>query len=268
MSARLCLLPGGRNLAWREVGEGPVILLLHGWTMTGAVFTELAGLLQSRFRVVMPDLPGHGKSTPLSKPSLEVMADDLVHFLRQMKFDPHLLCGWSLGGMVAMTAVAAGGAAPQGLVLLSTTPCFTAVGDWPYGLPAVEVKLLKRNLQRSYLSTLGRFFSRMFEGEPLGAERLREIRRFAVYGQTLPEPATALELLDIFATQDQRSILPTMHCPVLVLHGSEDRITPVGAGRYLARTLPQARLQEYQGVGHAPFLSCPEQVADAIGRFA
>lgn len=268
MSDKLCLLPDGRHLAWREVGEGPVVLLLHGWTLTGAVFTELAGLLQSRFRVVMPDLPGHGGSAPLPEPSLEGMANDLGHFLRQMKLNPHLLCGWSLGGMVAMTAVTTGGAAPEGLVLLSTTPCFTAADGWPDGLPAVEVKLLKRNLQRSYLSTLGRFFSRMFEGEALGADRLREIRRFAVYGQTLPEPATALELLDIFATQDQRSILSAIHCPVLVLHGSEDRITPVGGGRYLARTLPQARLQEYQGVGHAPFLSCPERVADAIGSFA
>lgn len=268
MSDKLCLLPDGRYLTWREAGEGPVILLLHGWTMTGAVFAELAALLQSRFRVVMPDLPGHGGSTPLPKPSLGHMADDLAIFLRQMKLDPHLLCGWSLGGMVAMASVATGGTAPKGMVLLSTTPCFTAGRDWPHGLPAAEVKLLKRNLRRSYLASLGQFFTRMFEGEQLGVERLREVRRFALYGQKLPEPATAIELLDIFATQDQRSMLPGIRCPVLVLHGSEDRITPAGAGRYLARTLPQAQLKEYPGVGHAPLFSCPEQVAGEIGSFA
>lgn len=268
MSDKVCLLPDGRRLAWREAGAGPVLLLLHGWTMTGAVFAELADLVKSGFRVVMPDLPGHGGSTASPEPRLESVADDIAFFLQQTGLEPHLLCGWSLGGMAAMALTKAGKASPKGLVLLATTPCFTATDDWPYGLPATEIKLLKRNLQRNYLSTLGQFFNRMFEGERLSAERLRAIRRFAVYGETLPAPAAAIELLNIFAVQDQRPSLAAIRCPTLILHGTEDRITPVGAGRYLARNLPRARLREYQGIGHAPFLSRPENVADEIRSFA
>ena len=268
MRSKICLLPDGRELAWREAGEGPVLLLLHGWTMTGAVFAELSGILKRDFRVMMPDLPGHGGSSPLPEPSLQGVAVDLACFLQETEVDPHLLCGWSLGGMAALSLVGSAAISTQGMVLLSTTPCFTAKGDWPYGLPATEVKLLRRNLQRSYLPTLGQFFRRMFEGEQIRPERLREIRRFAVYQDNLPEPEAAINLLDIFATQDQRPVLSQIRCPTLVLHGSEDRITPIGAGRDLAQGLPQAQLKEYAGFGHAPFLSDPGLVADEIRSFA
>jgi pimeloyl-[acyl-carrier protein] methyl ester esterase len=59
-------------------------------------------------------------------------------------------------------------------------------------------------------------------------------------------------------------LLPAIRCPVLVLHGSLDRVTPAGAGRALAAALPNGRLHEFNGLGHAPFWTRPAEVARQI----
>ncbi len=261
-------LADGRTMNWREAGQGPTLVLMHGWAMTGAVFSELAGRLSNAYRVLMPDLPGHGHSSAPVTATLEQMAADLGEWLKHMTAAPCLVCGWSLGGMIAMQMVAAGLASAQGLVLMATTPQFTRAEDWPFGLSPAEVKLLDRNLAKDFHKALGGFFHQMFAGENLPVERLRAIRKFAIYPEAVPKEAMVRGVLRIFAMQDQRCLLNRIPCPVLVLHGSADQIVPVGAGRFLAGALAQARLQEYPGIGHAPFFSQPAMVAEDIRSFA
>jgi pimeloyl-[acyl-carrier protein] methyl ester esterase len=262
-----CQLSDGRQLAWRETGAGPVVVLIHGWTLSGAVFHEMAALLGRDHRVLMPDLPGHGGSSPASDISLEKMAADLRSWFDLVAPAPHLVCGWSLGGMVALNLAAEAGLRPKGLVLMATTPRFTNTQDWSFGLPASEVRLLDRNLGRDFKKTLGQFFTRMFAGECMAPERLRTIRKFAIYNQALPEPSAARGLLKVFSDQDQRGLLKDVVCPALVIHGTDDQITPAGAGRFLADTVAQSSLVEYPATGHAPFLSRPSEVASAIRSF-
>lgn len=262
-----CRLPDGRLISWRETGEGPAIVLIHGWAASGAVFTEMAGILGEDHRVLMPDLPGHGNSSPVPDISPGRMAADLAVWLEGLVSTPALICGWSLGGMAAIDLCAVGGYRPKGLVLMATTPRFTIADDWSFGLPAAEVRVLERNLGRDFQQTLGQFFLRMFAGEAISPERLRAIRRFAIFNQTLPDPLTARGCLKLFSVQDQRALLPGVDCPLLVIHGTEDQITPAGAGRYLADRVPQSRRIEYPATGHAPFLSHPWRVASDIRSF-
>lgn len=260
-------LADGRTLAWRERGKGPAVVMLHGWSLTGRVFDELAGNLGRDYRVMMPDLPGHGDSSPASSFSLEQLATDLAEWLKAVAPSPLLVCGWSLGGMIAVQMAAGCDAPQQGLALIATSPRFTRDKDWPFGLPAAEVKLLERNLQRNCQSTLGGFFTRMFAGEGIDGERLRAIRKFAIYPSRLPELAVVQAMLQIFARQDQRHLLAEISSPVMVLHGTADQITPVEAGRFLAAAIPGARLKEYAGIGHAPFLSQPETFVEDLRSF-
>jgi pimeloyl-[acyl-carrier protein] methyl ester esterase len=97
--------------------------------------------------------------------------------------------------------------------------------------------------------------------------RLREIRSFAVRAAVLPDPATAAALLDQLVEQDQRALLPAIRCPALVLHGSLDRVTPIGAGQALATARPHGTLREFAGLGHAPFWTRPAEVAQTIREF-
>lgn len=267
MIQHCCKLPDGRQLSWRETGRGSAIVLIHGWAMSSAVFIEMAELLGRDHRVLMPDLPGHGKSCPVEDLSLKGLATDLKVWLNLVKCPATLICGWSMGGMVAIELGVSAGIRSQGLVLMATTPRFTNTEDWPFGLPAAEVRLLERNLKTNFQQTLGQFFVRMFTGETIDARRLQAIRRFAIYKEPLPDPVAVQRCLSLFSCQDQRSLLAKITCPVLVIHGEQDRITPVGAGRFIAG---QVRLSRHIGcpdIGHAPFLSCCERVIADIRDF-
>lgn len=263
MSARF-RLADGRQLAWRERGAGPAVVLIHGWAMSGRVFTELAARLSREHRVLMPDLPGHGASSASDRYTLEQMAVDLAAWLHGVVSDPAVVCGWSLGGMVAMQMAADGVISPKRLMLMATTPRFTKSDDWACGLSAAEVKLLERNLTKDGQKTFDQFFNRMLAGEPMPPGRLRAIRKSAIDPGETAAAGSARATLRIFADQDQRRLLNRILCPVMILHGGEDRIIPVEAGRFLAEAIPQARLKEYPASGHAPFLGLPGEVADDI----
>lgn len=260
-------LPDGRRLSWYEAGAGRPIVLLHGWSMSALVFAEMVQRLSGQFRLLVPDLPGHGHSDPATIASFDAMAEDLAAWIKARTDGPVCLAGWSLGGMLAMAMASRALAPIERLILIGTTPRFTHEEGWTAGLPATQVRALVRNLERRFEATLGDFFALAFEGENIPRERLLAIREFAVKRGRLPLKETATSLLGLLVAQDQRPLVPRIVQPTLVLHGQQDRITPVDAGRHLSASLPDGRMIEFAGVGHAPFLSRPDEAAALIGEF-
>jgi pimeloyl-[acyl-carrier protein] methyl ester esterase len=255
------LLADGRRLAFREAGSGRPLVLLHGWAMSSAVFTEALQALAGDFRVLAPDLRGHGASDPADGCALEDFAGDLRQWLEGLGISSLDLLGWSLGGQVAMSLAPLLGKGVGRLLLVASTPCFTAREGWSAGLPAVQVKAMARGLKRRYRETLADFFAAQFRAGEVSSARLEEIRAFAAPGpgSVLPPAETALAALETLQTADLRGELSGVEAPTLVLHGDGDRIIPSDAGRYLAAHLPQGRFAGLADTGHAPFLSRPEQ---------
>jgi pimeloyl-[acyl-carrier protein] methyl ester esterase len=235
--------------------------------MSAAVFSELASLLSSDFRLLIPDLPGHGGSAPARQNDLAGIATELYRWLETIVITPLILAGWSLGGMLALELARQNKSPVERLVLIGTTPRFTLNNDWAFGLPSTQVRALTRNLERRFETTLADFFTLAFTGENISRDRLRTIRNFAVKQSPLPDHAAALGLLNLLSVQDQREALSEIHQPALVLHGTLDQITPVAAGRYLAEKLPRGAFSGFAGVGHSPFLSQPQDTATKIREF-
>ena len=258
---------GGGSLTWYEAGQGRSLILLHGWAMSATAFQELAGLLAENYRVLVPDLPGHGKSSPAGRNDLAGLSDVLTDWLSSLAAGPYTLVGWSLGGMLSLQIVSDAKLPVERLSLIGSTPKFTAGDDWSFGLPVAQVRAMARNLKRQFEATLAEFFSLTFAGESLSVDRLRMIRNFAVRASSLPDQDVAFELLNVLAEQDQRNILSRIQVPAMVLHGELDRISPVGAGRAMAAMLPFGEYVPFAGVGHAPFLSKPRDVAVRLLEF-
>lgn len=256
---KTCTLPDGRTLAWREAGNGRPLVLLHGWSMSAAVFAEMQAELALDFRVLAPDLRGHGGSAPGTGYALADFAADLEGWLAALELQKVALLGWSLGGEVAQLLALRQPQRIDRLLLVATTPYFVAASDWEHGLPATQLKAMMRDLKRNYLATMDGFFQLQFGAGELARERYRQIVDFAVRAGRLPEPAVALAALETLRDADLRPQLAGIGRPALVLHGTDDRIVPVGAGRHLGAALPQARYVEWAGVGHAPFLSRPQE---------
>lgn len=251
-------LSDGRRLAWREAGRGRPLVLLHGWSLSSAVFDEALAALATEFRVLAPDLRGHGDSDPGPGYAFAELAADLRQWLTALQLSRFSLLGWSLGGQVALELCGMSDGAVERLLLIATTPRFTAGADWAHGLPEGQVQAMARNLKRDYRQTMAGFRDLMLAGE----ETLTEERRQQIEALTgAPPPlAVALAALDGLRHGDQRALLATIACPTLVMHGDLDRIALPGAGRFLAEGIAGARLARLPGVAHAPFLGCPHQV--------
>lgn len=253
-------LPDGRKLTFRQEGEGPVIVLLHGWAMSSAVFSEIMTLLAADFRVLAPDLRGHGYSDEGSGYALVDFAEDLRDWLATFE-RPVDLFGWSLGGQVAMRVQQLEPAFVNRLGLISSTPRFVSTPEWSSGLPQGQVLAMLRQLKRHYRQAMNDFFDLQFAGEDLSPRRYREVVDFAVRQGRLPDPDVAESTLKTLYRGNLCPELSHIQCPTYVMHGERDMICPAGAGRALAGKIPHARLEMLSGIGHAPFLSDPEKVA-------
>lgn len=128
--ARLAV--GDRVVSYEEYGDGPLVVLLHGSPGNGRSWQRVGERLAARHRVVAPDLPGHGGTTPQpaqATPDVAYTAT-LIEALVDAVGRPALLVGYSYGGVVAL-AVALRGAASGALVLLEpvAVPVLALAGD-------------------------------------------------------------------------------------------------------------------------------------------
>ena len=257
----------GVEIYYEETGQGRPLIMLHGWSMSGRVWSFQKELAKT-CRLVIPDLAGHGRSsTPDSGYSLNDLAGDVVTLFERLDLTNAVLLGWSLGSQAALAAFSQIQERLAGLVLVGATPRFTATDGYPWGLPVTELRGIGLRLRRDFNKTMGEFFRGMFAAEELSRQQEHRIAREVVMEGHLPQPAVAQATLNILASTDLRSILPEIHRPVLIVHGSADAVCPVGAARYLAKWLPDARLVEFNGVGHAPFLSRPVEFNDVLRSF-
>lgn len=252
------------RLAHPDRSSRPLVLV-HGWSLSSAVFADLAARVGAGRRVVAEDLRGHGgaRDAPFG---LAELAADLAGLLERLDLQGAVLAGWSLGAQVALAALPAARARLSGLVLVSATPRFTAGDGWPHGLPPRDLEVLARRVQRDARRATARFFEGMFTADELdGAAAARVAALRAAIPP--PAPAAALAGLAILASADLRPTLGAVELPALVIHGARDPICPPGAGRALAAAIPGARLRELPDAGHAPFLSRPEAFAAALQPF-
>jgi pimeloyl-[acyl-carrier protein] methyl ester esterase len=237
--------------------EAPLVYL-HGWGLHGGIWSETAQLMPGS----TPDLPGYGDVATVSPYTAESLADALAPTLP----DGSAVCGWSLGGMVALALTARHPHKVAKLVLVATNPVFVSRPDWSHGLAPDVLSEFARALDQDYRVTLLRFLSLQARGGDQARaviERLRE--RVFLRGEPVAETlAAGLQLLrDV----DLRPALAQVKCPVLVVHGAYDGLCPLPAGYWLAEHLPDARLALHERAAHAPFLSHPDWFVAELRSF-
>ena len=240
-------------------GCGPDLVMLHGWGMHGGIWDGVAPQLTRHFRVHRIDLPGHGFSHALPLHSLENLAAGIAAYVPAHS----IVCGWSLGGQIALTLARHWPDQVNQLVLVATTPCFTRRTDWPWGMDAATLRLFKENLDRQYLQTLQRFLTLQVRGgtdQTIVLAQLRE--RLLQRGQPAPQALQAG--LQILLTSDLRTSLPHITQPVMLIHGENDVITPVNAAHWMQQQLPRAQFKPMVHCGHAPFLSYPDSFVECF----
>ncbi len=242
--------------------DSPDVVLLHGWGLNAAIWADLAARLAPRFRVRALDLPGYG-TCPACRPyTLRGLAGAVA---RRAPRRCHVV-GWSLGGQVALAWARRAPRQVGRLALISTTPSFVQRADWPCAVAPQVLEEFARALAADHPGTLRRFLALQARGDERGRQVVAALKRRLLEPGAPPAPVLE-QGLKILLTVDLRAELAEVTQPALVLHGERDRLTPVAAGRYLAQALPAARFVPLTGCAHAPFLSQPERVTEALQEF-
>lgn len=110
------------SLHFRELGKGLPIVFLHGFCETHAIWDDFADRFAEEYRIIIPDLPGFGKSEPLPAPfSIDDVARSVIHLLESLSLSQYILVGHSLGGYVSLAMAGLRPEAIHSMVLFHST---------------------------------------------------------------------------------------------------------------------------------------------------
>jgi pimeloyl-[acyl-carrier protein] methyl ester esterase len=240
-------------------GSGPVpLVMLHGWAMHGGVLAPLADALAARCTVYLVDLPGHGYSRDCGLP-LEPSACAAAI---ARATPPALWLGWSLGGLIALTAALEQPAHARSLAMLCATPKFVRDAAWPHGSDGALVHQLATDLETDYHATLERFLALEAMGSADPRAELRHLRGL-VFDRGEPDLRVLQEGIRILESSDRRAALPDLSVRSAWIAGRRDRLVPPQAMQWSASQC-DGGYTEIEGAGHAPFFGRPEAVAQAL----
>lgn len=239
-------------------GDGPDLVLLHGWGMHSGVMTPWARELASSFRVSAVDLPGHGDSPGANLTELGDWADAVLDVVPGGAW----WLGWSLGGLVALEAAQRKPDHLRGALLMASTPKFVTGPDWQVAVDAQVFDQFARQLQEDVSRTLLRFVALQVRGADHSGQTLRELRA-ALKASPQAKPEALRNGLGFLRNSDMRHMLYDASLPLFWVLGERDTLVPAR----LSASLPRNRSRLISGAGHAPFLSHPQECAEQIRQW-
>ena len=242
-----------------QFGSGQPLFLLHSLLSDRASFDTIVPRLSQSFRVIVPELPGFGKSRAVGGGLAEV-ADRMAEAVTDAAGeDEAIVLGNGYGGFVALQMAIRHPNIAAKLILADCGAAFSANGREAFRNMAAASQA--KGLAAITDVAMRRLFAPEFQADH---PNLMRDRREA-FLRTDPEVFRAA--CEALAELDLRPELGRVVIPVLVLVGEHDEATPPPMSHELASGLPHARLKIIAGCAHVPQLQSPEMFLDAIGDF-
>ncbi len=251
------------SVSVERFGQGPDLVLLHGWGMNGAVWHGIVPALAARYRVHLVDLPGFGNS-PLAgevEYSLPWLAEQVAAILPERC---HLL-GWSLGGLVASQLALNHPERLHSLITVASSPCFMAQGEWP-GIAPKVLTGFNQMLVGDFKQTIERFLAIQAMGSEHARDDIRQLRHWLAE-RPAPQLAALEAGLGLLADVDLRDELAQLNLPCLRVYGRLDSLVPKASSPLLDERYPASRSVVLEKASHAPFISHPQQFIEIIEHF-
>lgn len=277
MRLRLYHHPDGTRVAYRELGSGPPLALLHSGLLSHMEFEPVARHLADRFRVVLPDLPLHGDSedSPRHPYTLDWFAEVIAGFAADVLGPRPLIGGHGAGAEILLQAIGSGALRPRRLVLmpnrLHAPPARGGLRRlWRLAASAGAIPgldLLLPHAARAVF-TPERGLALSARGEAAACDLVRHAfadvpgnaslaRSWAKCARRWPRgPQTQL-----------LALYPNLALPVLLLWADEDRFNPLAAAEEALELLPDAQLRVLPGTGFLIAYDDPVGLARELNAF-
>ena len=264
----------GERIAYRDAGAGETLLLIHGMAGSSATWRAVIPELAKRYRVVAPDLLGHGESAkPRGDYSLGAFAAWLRDLLDELGIRRATVVGQSLGGGVAMQFTYQHRDYCERLVLISSGGLGPDLNWILRILSAPGAELVLPVVAPQPVLSLGNKLGSWLASAGVKSPRAGEM--WSAYCSLSDRPTRQAFLRTLRSVVDYRgqavSALGKIHVsyglPTLLIWGEQDRIIPVAHGYAAHEAVPGSRLEVLAGVGHFPHVESPTAVVDILDDF-
>ena len=251
------------DIAYNDQGSGDIpIVLVHGFPLDKRMWEPQVEGLSGEFRIITPDLRGHGESQVTPGPyTMDLLADDLKGFLDALNLQQVVLGGFSMAGYVVFSFYRKYPERVSSLMLLDTRP-------QPDSEDAEKGREDMAQLaEREGASPIAeRLIPRLLSPATV-ANRQDVVDKVRTMIIECPVEGMAGDLRGMALRVDSSDLLPKINVPTLIVVGDQDAIAPPAESQSMASIIPNATLVEVSGAGHISNLENPDEFNHAIHDF-
>jgi len=241
------------DLHYEERGQGCPIILIHGFPFDHTLWDRVAGPLEPRARLILPDLRGFGSSpTPDGIYSMRLMAEDIAVLMDRLEIQKAVLVGHSMGGYISLAFAQAYPDRLAGLALVTSM----AAADAPERRQS-RLRLAERVQRKGVKAVVDANLERYSPNE-----LVRELTRDHMMRSQRKGVIAALK--GMAERPDMTELLSQLKVPCVIVAGSEDAIVSPDKAREMVQMLSRGWLVEIPNGGHMPMFEAPELVVAAL----
>ena len=242
--------------------NAPVIIFIHGFPFNKSMWDDQMDLLKDNYRVVAYDIRGHGNSDAGTDDFfIELFVNDLLRFMAKLGIEKSILCGLSLGGYIAISAVLKHPDRFDGLIL-NDTQCIPDTQEIKESRCTAIIRIVKNGVERYADEIIKDLFAiETFAKKKNVIDAVKEM----IIGTSRQSLCNTLHAMS--ERKDTCEQLQEIKIPVLIMVGKEDKITPIAAAQQMHEKIRGSKLKVIQHAGHIINLENPIAFGKRLVKF-
>ncbi len=243
----------GIQMGFESHGEGPALVLIHGFGLNRSIWVEMVETHPINCRVILPDVRGHGESEATDTVyDMSLLADDIIALLDHLDIEKAVVAGHSMGGYITLAFAEAYLGRLAGVGLVNTR----AEADAPE--KAAGRYRLVANVEERGSVVLAESLAPRLSDDPELVDRVHKM-----IANTNPQGIIGASQ-GMAQRPDRWELLEDIKVPALVVAGRDDRIIDHDQAEKMAAALPQGVFLSLQDCGHMPMLEAPKPLSQGL----
>jgi len=232
--------------------DAPAIIFIHGFPLNKSMWDIQVEALKENYRVIAYDIRGHGNSDPgIDEFFIELFVNDLLRLMEKLEIEKSILCGLSLGGYIALSAVLKHPDRFDGLIL-NDTQCIADTPEIKENRCQAIIRITKNGVEQ-YADEI---IKNLFAPESFSKKKnvIVAVKEMII---STPKQSLCNTLHALAERKETCDQLPEINIPVLIMVGKEDKITPIAAAQQMHEKMFNSKLEIIQQAGHLSNLENP-----------